>query len=103
MGQSFLIKALLACALFMAAGAGMEPEYAKWGRLAMERTAIRYEKASIVDYRYLGRREAGQHKAVESFRLWLRQAGEEFGVVVHISVDTVSSRHTDVVFEEVKP
>ncbi|CAM4380856.1 DUF3889 domain-containing protein [Paenibacillus tarimensis] len=103
MGKSVLLKAVLACALFMLTGAEMEPEYARWGRVAMERTAIRYDKASIVDYSYLGRREAGQHKAVESFRLWLRQAGREFGVVVRISVDTASNRPTDIVFEEVKP
>jgi len=60
-----------------------EPEYAKWGRMAMQETAKRY-RAEIVDYKHLGRQSEHAGKAVESFRLLLNNGQRQFGVTVHI-------------------
>ena len=64
-----------------------EPDYAKWGRLAMQTVHDKFD-ADIVDYRYLGRSGERQGEAVESFRLRLKRQDREFGVLVRITVDT---------------
>lgn len=69
-----------------------QPSYAKWGRLAMEETSKAYEHSSIVDYKYEGRKQLPDGNAEESFFLWLRQDGREFGVRVRIKVEANSDR-----------
>jgi hypothetical protein len=89
-GMAVLLIALsIGFAGFIAGGspAGAEPEYAKWGRLAMQTADEKFD-ADIVDYKYLGRSEMRQGEAVETFRLWLKRPDREFGVLVRITVDT---------------
>ncbi|THE15489.1 DUF3889 domain-containing protein [Bacillus timonensis] len=67
------------------------PEYAKWGRLAMEETQKRYPSAQIVDYLHVGRyKKNGMY--VERFKLWLKQDNREFGVLVNITFEPVTER-----------
>lgn len=79
-----------------------EPAYAKWGKLAMEETIKEYRDASIVDYKYEGRRtlEAGQ--AEESFVLWVRKDTKEFGVRVRIRIDSSSDSLINVQLKELE-
>ncbi|WP_424765656.1 DUF3889 domain-containing protein [Paenibacillus sp. sgz302251] len=67
-----------------------EPAYAKWGRLAMEQTSRMYSDASIVDYKYEGRKKLSEEASEESFVLWLRKDTREFGIRVSIQVKTSS-------------
>ncbi|WP_026021879.1 YqzG/YhdC family protein [Bacillus timonensis] len=68
-----------------------EPEYAKWGRLAMEETKKRYPSAQIVDYLHVGRyKKNGMH--IERFKLWLKQDKREFGVFVNITFEPETER-----------
>ncbi|MFD0674942.1 DUF3889 domain-containing protein [Cohnella sp. GCM10027633] len=75
------------------------PAYAKWGRIAMERTAQRY-RMPIVDYLHVGRRQLSPGIAEEKFKLWLRDANREFGVFVTIRFETVGERILAVEFDE---
>jgi hypothetical protein len=79
----------LALSLLSLTGMVREPEYAKWGKIAMEEAAKRYSE-SIVDYKHLGRTSTGAGEAEEVFRLWLRGPHREFGVVVQIRFKTQS-------------
>lgn len=63
-----------------------EPNYAKWGKVAMEETVKTYQNASIVDYKYEGRQKLGGGQAEERFKLRLRQDSHEFGVRVSIRI-----------------
>lgn len=63
-----------------------EPNYAKWGKVAMEETVKAYQNASIVDYKYEGRQKLGDGQAEERFKLRLRQDSHEFGVRVSIRI-----------------
>lgn len=57
------------------------PEYAKWGKIAVEETQKRYN-AVIIDYKHIGRTELTPKKSEEKFKLWIRsKAGNEFGVL----------------------
>ncbi|MEH7224585.1 YqzG/YhdC family protein [Bacillus sp. JJ1566] len=67
------------------------PEYAKWGKLAMEETGKRYPSAQIVDYLHVGRyKKNGLY--VERFKLWLKQGNREFGVFVNITFEPDTER-----------
>ncbi len=79
--------------------ASAQPEYAKWGRIAMQRTTERYH-LPIVDYLHVGRRQLSPGMAEEKFKLWLRGNGREFGVFVTIRFETVSEKILAVEFEE---
>ncbi|MHA6484310.1 DUF3889 domain-containing protein [Paenibacillus sp. strain BS8-2] len=78
------------------------PDYAKWGRLAMQETAKAYEGASIVDYKYEGRVDTGQGLAEEKFRLWLQHGGREFGVRVTITVEVATDQSRNIRIEELR-
>ncbi|WP_138751503.1 DUF3889 domain-containing protein [Paenibacillus sinopodophylli] len=69
-----------------------EPTYAKWGKLAVEETSKTYRNASIIDYKYEGRKLLPSGKASESFVLWLRKDTREFGVRVTMTIDSYSDK-----------
>lgn len=77
-----------------------QPPYAKWGRIAMERTKEKYPEASIVDYLHVERIE-GQKTTTERFKLWLKEKNREFGVFVNIEFETNTERIVNVTFKEV--
>lgn len=62
------------------------PSYAKWGKLAMEKTKEKYPNAQIIDYLHEGRQQK-DHTMIEKFKLWLRGSNREFGVFVNIEFD----------------
>ncbi|HJV31279.1 MAG TPA: YqzG/YhdC family protein [Bacillales bacterium] len=65
------------------------PSYAKWGRLAMEKTHEKYPNAQIIDYLHIGR-ITGTQTSTEKFKLWLKDNQKEFGVFVDIEFDNKS-------------
>lgn len=94
-----LLSASTATSNVPASAATLQPEYAKWGAIAMQRTAERY-RLPIVDYLHVGRRQLSPGIAEEKFKLWLRGNNREFGVFVTIRFETVSERILAVDFEE---
>lgn len=106
--SAYLRAGLLAAGLLLVHGtahgplartAAAQPEYAKWGRIAMERTAEKY-RLPIVDYLHVGRSSPAPGVAEEKFKLWLRGNGREFGVFVTIRFETATERILNVAFEE---
>ncbi|RDI45398.1 DUF3889 domain-containing protein [Falsibacillus pallidus] len=81
-----IIFALNFCILGMAHAQKPVPPYAKWGRLAVEKTKQKYPKANVVDYLHIGREIKGADE-VEKFKLWLKEGKKEFGVYVTIEFD----------------
>jgi len=67
------------------------PEYAKWGKLAMEETKKRYPAADIIDYLHVGKQQKNG-MSVERFKLWLKQDNREFGVFVNITFEPDTER-----------
>lgn len=76
-----------------------QPEYAKWGELAMAQTKAKY-KADIVDYLHVGRRQVSQGIAEETFKLWLRDNKHEYGVRVMIQFYTKNDQIISIKFQE---
>jgi len=82
-----LLISLVTMFVVLTSAAGAEPEYEKWGTLAVKETQKKYE-ADIIDYKHMGRIELSPKNAEEQFKLWLRnKEGREFGVYVFIRFD----------------
>ena len=78
------------------------PEYAKWGKIAVEKTQERY-KADIIDYKHIGRTELTPKRSEEKFKLWMRsKTGSEFGVLVIIQFDPTTEIIQSIQFSETK-
>ncbi len=75
------------------------PEYAKWSRLAMQKTKEHYPKAAIIDYLHVGKEQTGSF-AVEKFKLWLRSGEQEFGVFVNIEYNPKTEEVMRITFKE---
>lgn len=78
-----------------------EPQYAKWGKLAVEKTKEKYPNAEVKDYKYIGR-VGGINTNMEKFKLWLKEGEKEFGVLVHIEFDKQTEKVIDITFKEVE-
>ncbi len=76
-----------------------QPAYAKWGKIAMERTQEKYPNAKIVDYLYVGSQKLDASTA-ETFKLWLNENDREFGVFVTIRYDNKSEQIQNINFRE---
>lgn len=75
------------------------PPYAKWGKLAMEKTHEKYPNAQIVDYLHIGR-VTGSTSSVEKFKLWLKEGQREFGVFIDIQFDNKTEKVLKVTYKE---
>ncbi|HIW34533.1 MAG TPA: YqzG/YhdC family protein [Candidatus Paenibacillus intestinavium] len=76
------------------------PEYAKWGKVAVEETEKRY-RADIIDYKHIGRTNLTAQKSEEKFKLWIRsKEGNEFGVYVTILFDPSTEMIQSIKFSE---
>ena len=63
--------------------------YEKWGKLAVEHTKEKYPNASLIDYLYVGKKTE-QEATIETFKIWLREGSQEFGVYVYIKFETAT-------------
>jgi hypothetical protein len=76
-----------------------QPEYAKWGRIAMQLTSERYQ-GKIIDYLHVGRTQISPGIAEETFKFWIRKHERVFGVRVTIRFYTANDQIITVKFQE---
>ncbi|HGH7175879.1 TPA: DUF3889 domain-containing protein [Bacillus wiedmannii] len=77
-----------------------QPPYAKWGKLAVEKTKEQYPKAEIIDYLHIGRKPKTIQITVEKFKLWLREDGKEYGVFVDVEFETKTDKFIKMSFQK---
>ncbi|HFJ9437714.1 MULTISPECIES: YqzG/YhdC family protein [Bacillus] len=77
-----------------------QPPYAKWGKLAVEKTKEQYPKAEIIDYLHIGRKPKTVQITVEKFKLWLREDGKEYGVFVDVEFETKTEKFIKMSFQK---
>lgn len=75
------------------------PQYAKWGRMAMQKTMEKYQNVNIIDYLHIGR-EVGKSTSTEKFKLWIRDGEREFGVFIDITFKNDTEEVLSIQFEE---
>ncbi|MFJ7661596.1 DUF3889 domain-containing protein [Lysinibacillus sp. NPDC097162] len=81
------------------AHAEVTPAYAKWGKLAIEKTQSSYPNSKIIDYLHEGS-EVNEEATIEKFKLWLKEGDKEFGVYVRIKYTTETQKVLDVELQE---
>lgn len=104
------MKKLLICLMLLAVPfafsvytsdvANAAEDYAKWGKVAMQKTQEKYPAAKIKDYKHIGRVH-GTNTTVEKFKLWLKENNKEFGVLINIEFDKKTERIVEITFREV--
>lgn len=79
-----------------------EPPYAKWGKIAVDKTKEKYPQADIIDYLHIGREWKSTNVAVEKFKLWLRvkRGNREFGVFVNVEFNPNTDRYLGISYRE---
>lgn len=77
-----------------------EPEYAKWGRQAMQIAKEKYPNAQIADYLHIGKITKGE-VAEQQFKLWLKEAGQEFGLIIGIEYNIKTEKVTNITVNRV--
>ncbi|GIO66000.1 DUF3889 domain-containing protein [Paenibacillus sp. FSL M7-1455] len=97
--KTWLIS-LMTVFVMLAAPVQANPEYEKWGAIAVKEAQKRY-RADIIDYRHLGRIERTPNESEERFKLWVRnKEGREFGVYVFIRFDPSTDAIHSIRFSE---
>ena len=76
------------------------PPYAKWGKIAVEKTKEKYPDAQVVDYLHVGKEDKGSN-SVEKFKLWLKGTDKEFGVFVDVEYNEASEQLIKISYKEV--
>ena len=77
-----------------------QPPYAKWGKLAVQKTKEKYPQAQIIDYLHIGRKPKTVNITTEKFKLWLRENGKEYGVFVDVDFDTKTDKFLKITFQK---
>ena len=75
------------------------PAYAKWSKVAIKETQLKYPNADIIDYLHEGS-ELNGNSTIEKFKLWLKDSNKEFGVYVTIKYMTETEELVSIEFEE---
>lgn len=75
------------------------PAYAKWSRIAIKETQLKYPSADIIDYLHEGSESKGE-STIEKFKLWLKDGTNEFGVFVRIKYTTETEELVTIEFQQ---
>ncbi|PIC68400.1 hypothetical protein CSV71_11925 [Sporosarcina sp. P21c] len=76
------------------------PAYAKWSRLAIKQTMLKYPHADIKDYLHIAT-DSKKVTNVEKFQLWLKEEEREFGVIVTVTYSTETGKFIRIDFQEI--
>lgn len=79
-----------------------EPPYAKWGKIAVEKTKEQYPQADVIDYLHIGRERKSPAISIEKFKLWLRvkDGSREFGVFVNVEFESSTEKYVGITYRE---
>ncbi|CAM4252262.1 hypothetical protein BAMA_06755 [Bacillus manliponensis] len=86
--------------IYFSFSAHAQPPYAKWGKIAVQKTKEKYPKAQIIDYLHIGRKPKTIRISVEKFKLWLKEGEKEFGVFVDVEFETKTEQFLKISFQE---
>ena len=75
------------------------PSYAKWSRLAIKQTMLKYPHADITDYLHIAT-HTKKVTNVEKFQLWLKEEEREFGVLVTVTYSAETGDFIRIDFQE---
>lgn len=78
-----------------------QPEYAQWGRQAVDYASKEY-KAEVVDYAYEGRYPESGGIVEYRFRLWVRKASREYAIRIAVRVNPSTGERVGLTLTELQ-
>ena len=75
------------------------PAYAKWSRLAIKQTMLKYPHADITDYLHIVT-HSEKVTSEEKFQMWLKEEEREFGVLVTVTYSAETGEFIRIDFQE---
>jgi hypothetical protein len=82
-------------------GLAQQPEYAKWGTIAVDETKQQYPDQELVDYQYEGKVVISDKREQYNFKMTLELNEERKEVRVYVLVNPKKEELIDVYFDEV--
>ncbi|MDQ0862281.1 DUF3889 domain-containing protein [Bacillus sp. V2I10] len=83
-------------------GQAQPPDYAKWGKIAVEETKKQYPNAQISDYTYQGKVFISDERVQYNFEFSLITNQQKKKVHVYVLVNPKSDKLIDVNFDEIE-
>lgn len=77
-----------------------QPDYQKWGNMAVLLTKQAYPDSEVTDYEYLGRKEPTATVVEDSFELKLKENGKEKEIIVYVTSRKDTEELISVRYEE---
>ncbi|WP_051254601.1 MULTISPECIES: DUF3889 domain-containing protein [Halobacillus] len=78
-----------------------QPDYAKWGKAAVEETAKNYPDYDLVNYDYQGKVAIADNREQYTFLFTMDQAGTKKNVRVYVLVNPAEDQLIEVQFEDI--
>lgn len=82
-------------------GLAQQPDYAKWGKIAVEETKQQYPNQEIVDYLYEGKVVISDVREQYNFKMKLELKEEKKEVRVYVLINPKKEQLIDVYFDEI--
>ncbi|GAA0327998.1 hypothetical protein GCM10008967_18100 [Bacillus carboniphilus] len=98
-----LISILMLISLLLTgvvAPASAQPDYQKYGRIALALVKEDYPGDPVKDYKYLGRKEGQNNQVTDSFEFKVTDQGKEKAVIVDIKHDLNNQKTLDISVRE---
>lgn len=81
-------------------GFGEDPEYAKWGNIAVKQTQEKFPDYDLTDYLYEGKVVVSEARHQYNFKLILKKSRETKEIRVFVLVNPKQDQLIDVFFDE---
>ncbi|RFU71440.1 DUF3889 domain-containing protein [Peribacillus saganii] len=99
------LMSILCMVMFLGQGSAFaqQPDYEKYGKIAITVVQADYPEANVTDYQYLGRKDLGNGQVSDSFLFKVSQDGKERDVVVTVNHSLTNNRLLNLKVEEKSP
>ena len=79
-----------------------QPEYAKWGKIAVQETMKKYPNSKLVDYEYDGKVIISDERAQYNFKFTLKQNNREKEVLAYVLINPKTNKYIETHFDEIQ-
>jgi hypothetical protein len=80
--------------------AAENPDYEKYGRIAIAVVQADYPQDEVTDYQYKGRKQLGNDEVEDSFMFLVKEKGKEFNVTVKVRHHLTNKKLLSLTVEE---
>ncbi|WP_408007001.1 DUF3889 domain-containing protein [Pseudalkalibacillus sp. A8] len=100
--KMIIVLLLLSCFGLSNDSYGQQPDYAKWGKSAVQETMKQYPNFKIVNYEYDGKVIISDERSQYNFEFTLEQDEKEKKVNVYVLVNPKTNQLIDIHFDEIE-